>query len=288
MKSITFELMLGFAALTLIAGNAAAAENLIKDGNAEDASTIKKWHKNLTMNTEDKVSGKGSYQGSTKDIWAYSQEFIEIDPAKTYKLSGSFKSIGKDKGHCYLGLVMYDAKKRPVSRNCITCKDGSQTKLATDAKTGDTVIKLADCSKWYTKTPARTIVAFGAKEDFSDLPNTDLSAPIDKLEKQGDIYEVTLKAPLKKNYPAGTEVRQHFLGGGYQYCAASYKQVPAEWTKYSALIKGIDQKGPSNKQFWPGTKYVRAIVILNYQAKKDQDCQTLFDDIVFEEVPAEK
>ncbi|MFA6716707.1 MAG: hypothetical protein WC082_05630 [Victivallales bacterium] len=288
MKPVTSKFVLWFAALIFIAENAVVAENLIKDGGAENASTVKKWHKHLTMNSEDKVSGENSYQGDAKNIWARSLEFIEIDPAKTYKLSGSFKSVGKDQGYCYLGLVMYDANKRTISRDYITRKGGSQTKLAADAKAGDTVIKLADCSKWYTKKPARTRVAFGAKEDFSDLPNTALSDPIVKLEKQGDVYEVTLQKPLKKDYPAGTEVRQHFRGGGYQYCAASYKKVPNEWTKYSAKVKGINQKGPSNKQFWPGTKYVKAIVIINYNCKKDEDCKTLFDDIVFEEVPDEK
>ncbi|MDD5597330.1 MAG: hypothetical protein PHV82_05265 [Victivallaceae bacterium] len=288
MKSITFEFVLGIAALIFIAGNAAAAENLLKGGDAEDASIAQTWSKRLTLNTEDKVSGKSSCLATQGSISAKSPEFIEIDPAKTYKLSGSFKSAGKDQGRCYLGLIMYDANKRLIHRNHITYKAGSQTKLAAEAKTGDTVIKLADCSKWDTGKLNRKLVAFGAKDDLSDLPNTDLSAPIDKLEKQGDIYEVTLTKPLKKDYPAGTEVREHYSTGGYQYCAAANKTVPNEWTKYSTVIKGIDPKGPSNKQFWPGTKYVKAIIIMNYRAKKDEDCRTLFDDIILEEVPDEK
>jgi len=283
-KSITFEFVLGIAALICIAGNAAAAENLLKGGDAEDASIAKRWSKHLTLNTEDKVSGESSCLAAKGSITAKSPGFIEIDPTKTYKLSGSFKSVGKDQGRCYLGLIMYNAKKRLIHRNHITHKAGSQTKLAADAKAGDTVIKLADCSKWDTRKLNRKLVAFGAKDDLSDLPNTDLSFPIAKLEKQGDVYEVTLTKPLKKDYPAGTEVREHYRTGGYQYCAAANKPIPNEWTKYSAIIKGINSKGPSNKQFWPGTKYVKAVIIMNYRAKKDQDCQTLFDDVILEEV----
>ena len=111
------------------------------------------------------------------------------------------------------------------------------------------------------------------------FPISDLSSTIAKFEKKDDFYEVTLKTPLKKNYPAGTEVRQHYTGGGYQYCAAAYKPVPAKWTEYTANVKGIAKYGAPNKQFWPGAKFARVIVILNYRAKKDSDCQTLFDDI---------
>lgn len=283
-KSVNFEFSLCIAALLCIAGIAVSAENLLKGGDAEDAATVKKWGKDIAQNTEDKVSGKSSFQIDKKTIRAISPGYIEIDPEKTYKLSGSFKSAGKDKGRCYFGLMMYNDKKRGISRNYLTYRAGTQTKLAEEAKAGDKVIKLADCSKWLLKHP-RTLLAFGAKEDFSDLPNTDLSPSVTKIEKQGDVYEVTLKSPLKKNYPAGTEVRQHFRSGGYQYCAASNKQVPKEWTKYSGTVKGINPKGLSNKQFWPGTKYVRVIIFANYGAKKDEDCKTLFDDIVFEEVP---
>jgi len=277
--------MLGFAVLIFTTSTTVRAENLVKSGDAEDVSMVKKWHKNLTLNTQDKVSGESSFQADAKSIWSKSPGFIEINPEKIYKLSGLFKSIGKNQGRCYLGLVMYDARKRFITRSQIIYQPNSQTKLVADAKVGDTVIKLADCSKWNTQRLTRTLVAFGAQKDFSDLPNTDLSPYVVKLEKQGDIYELTLKKALDKDYPAETAVRQHYHIGGYQYCAAVNKQVPNEWTKYSAVLKGISQKGPSDKQFWPGTKYVKVIIYLNHGVKDDQDCKTLFDDIVFEEVP---
>ena len=111
MKSFTSKFILGIAGCVLTSSVTFAAGNLIKNGGAEDAATVKKWHKKLTLNTKDKVSGKASFQGTNETIWAFSQKLIPVDPSKTYKLSGSFKSIGKDKGRCYLGLVMYNAKK---------------------------------------------------------------------------------------------------------------------------------------------------------------------------------
>jgi hypothetical protein len=288
MKSLTSKLMLGFAGCVLASGMTFAAENLIKNGSAENAATVKKWHKKLVLNTDDKVSGKASFQGNDKSIWAFSQELIPVDPSKTYKLSGSFKSIGKDKGRCYLGLVMYNAKKRSINRNSISVYKDTVTELAADVKAGDKVIKLKDCSKWNGKNLNRKIIAWNAKKDFSDLPNFATSSALEKLEKKGDIWEVTLKRPVGKNYPAGTLVREHYTGGGYSYCAASYKAVPDKWTKYTATVTGIAKYGAPRKQFWPGTKYVKAVVIVNYRAKKDSDCKTLFDDISFEEVEAAK
>lgn len=242
----------------------------------------------LIQNTEDKVSGEASFQGNGKNIWAYSKTYIPVDPSKTYELSGSFKSIGKDQGRCYLGLVMYNAKKRSIYRNSVSAYKGTITELAADVKVGDKVIQLKDCSKWHKAPLNRKIIAWNAKKDFSDLPNYATSSTLVKLEQKGDIWEATLKRPVKKSYPAGTKVREHYTGGGYSYIAASYKPVPAKWTKFSGKVKGIAKLGPSKKQFWPGTKYVKVVVIVNYRAKKGSDCKTLFDDISFKEVEAAK
>jgi hypothetical protein len=288
MNCLSQKFMLGVAGLAIAAGTVVSAENLVKAGDAENVASVKKWHKKLIQNTQDKVTGKSSFQGNVKSIWAFSPGFIEIDPTKAYKLSGSFKSIGKDKGRAYLGLVMCDAKKRTILRSYITIKKGSFTQLAAAAKVGDKVLKLTDCTNWNKKASSRTIIAFGAKKDFSDLPNYNLSPAIIKLEKKADVYEVTLKSPLKKAYPAGTEVRQHHNFGGYQYCAASSKLVPNKWTKYSGVVKGLVKSGAPNKQFWPGTKYARVVVILNYQAKQGSDCKTLFDDISLVKVDEKK
>jgi hypothetical protein len=284
MNSLSKKLTLGTVGLFIAAATVVGAENLVKTGDAENTASIKKWHKKLTQNSEDKLGGKSSFHGKTGSIWAFSPEYIEVDPSKAYQLSGALKSIGTGKSKCYIGLAMYTAKKKSIQRPYISIIKGTLTKLAVDAKVGDTVLQIADCSKWNAKRLKRTIVAFGAKKDYSDLPNLNISSTAVKLEKKGEIYELTLKKPLRKAYPAGTEIRQHFTGGGYQYCAASSKIAPNKWTKYSAVVKGLAKYGSPNKQFWPGTKFVKVIVIINYQAKKDSDTQTLFDEVSFSQV----
>ncbi len=282
MNFLSKRIIMGAAGLVVAAGTVAGAENLVKN------ASPKKWHKNLIQNTEDKAGAKSCFQGNVRNIWAFSPGFIEIDPTKTYKLSGSLKSIGKDTGRAYLGLRMYDAKKRTIQRPSITIKKGSLTQLTADAKAGDKVLKLKDCAGWDTKRLARMVIAFDAEKDLSDLPNYDLSSGIAKLEKKDNFYEITLKTPLKKSYPASTKVREHYLYGGYQYCAAANTVIPHKWTKYSAVVKGLAKSGAPNKQFWPGTKYVKVVVILNYQAPQNSDCKTLFNDISFVQVDEKK
>ena len=281
MNSLSKKLMLGVVCFILAAGTVVSAENLVKD------ASPKRWHKDLIQNTEDKVGAKNSFQGNVKNIWAFSPGLIEVDPTKAYKLSGSLKSIGKDMGCAYFGLMMHDTKKRVIQRSNIMIR-GSLTQLAADATVGDKVLKLKDCAKWNTKKSAKMIIAFDAEKDLSDLPNYNLSSGIAKLENKDDFYEITLEIPLKKSYPAGTKVRQHYRSSGYQYCAAERKIIPHEWTKYSAVVKGLAKSGDPKEQFWPGTKYVRVIVLINYLAKKDTDCKTLFDDILFVQVDEKK
>ena len=284
MNSLSKKLMLGTVGLFIAAGTVVAGENLVKNGGAEDAAGIKKWHKALSQNTEDKAAGKASFHGKRKNIWSFSPGYIEVDPSKAYQLSALLKTAGVEKSKCYVGIISYNAKKRNISRTSVNIVKGSLTTLAADAKAGDKVLKIKDCSKWSKKYINRTQVGFGAKKDFSDLPNFNLSGVAAKLEKKGDIYELTLKSPIKKAFKAGTQIRQHVAAGGYQYSAASSKIAPAEWKKFSAVIKGQAKYGTPNNKFWAGTKYVRVVVILNYQAKKDSDTQALFDEVTFSQL----
>jgi len=105
------------AGLLVAVCTVAGAENLLQTGDAEDVAMVYKWHKALIQNTQDKTGGESSFQGNTS-IHARSPELIEIDPNKAYILTGSFKSIGRDQGHSYLGIIMYNAEKNllPVPR----------------------------------------------------------------------------------------------------------------------------------------------------------------------------
>ena len=172
---------------------------------------------------------------------------IPVDPAKKYRISFEYRLApgSKPVPNFYLGPVGFDAKGAKVVSSTQNVAAGSDTVLAEAAKAGDTVIKIKNGSKWAVKW---SFAAFDTKPDLSDLPNTDLVS-IKAVEKTGDVWSVTLARPLKKDYAAGTNVRNQRAGATYRYVV--YSKVPAEWTKVDAVIQGAAREGaPGYARKW--------------------------------------
>lgn len=144
-------------------------------------------------------------------------------------------------------------------RICECAEKGTDTELAAPARKGDTVVKVKDASQWDMLTPWG-VIAFNAKDDCSDLPNRDVTQIAEKkIEKKGDVWEVTLKKPVAKDYPAGTRVRQQRFGATYLYTAGPGKKAPADWQEFSGNVQGIAPAGnpsynggtaQSRRRFW--------------------------------------
>ncbi|MCP3968472.1 MAG: hypothetical protein GY718_19365 [Lentisphaerae bacterium] len=184
---------------------------------------------------------------------------------------------------------MYDGSKRFISRHKVNAMVDTETGLIADAKKGDTTIVLKNCKNWdkYKRLLKRGsgIVCFNAQKDFSDLPNSNYEM-IKSAEKEEDHYLITLRRPLKKSIDAGTRVRLHIKSGGYMYCASAGKKLTKDWKKFSAEISGVAVKGVPNDKFWPGTKFVRLVVIANYGKTKGP--KTFFTGIKFKELSSDK
>jgi len=125
---------------------------------------------------------------------------------------------------------------------------------------------------------------------YLDLPNYQLSpflardkhgkiVPIRKVT-EGDttFYRVTLRSPLDGAYKVGTKVGQHISGATYQYAAAGDVRPPRRWTKYEGVIRGESTVSNDGHRFGRGTKYVRIIILPNYQQRGDYRlrCDGLF------------
>ncbi|MCF6174714.1 MAG: hypothetical protein L3J71_02990 [Victivallaceae bacterium] len=254
----------------------------------------------LTANAADnELSQKAAWKGTFKEVTAgqhsgekcfettgYSQivskKSYKIDPAKTYVLSGWFKSVGKQPGRLYFGFMPLNKKNRAISSPSVMVEANTDTVLAEDCRPEDKVIKIKNGAKW--KVLRYGLIAFKTDPtgEYSDIPNQNITPfGITSVEQQGDIWAVTLKNPCGKAFPEGTPVRQHRSGSSYQYCAAGSKKVPTEWTKYSATLKGIAVINMPNNEFWPGTEFVKILMLINYQAKAGE--VMLWDDIKLEE-----
>ena len=133
------------------------------------------------------------------------QKCVEVNPAKTYILSGEFKAAGQGTG-LYFGIISYDEDMQEIKAQNINAFENTLTELSEPAKAGSRTIKVRSAANWKA-VPANFFAAFNADENFKDLPNFNL-LPVKAINEN----EITLGAPLSKAYPAGTKVRMHRAG----------------------------------------------------------------------------
>ncbi len=203
---------------------------------------------------------------------------FDVDPAKTYKLSGDVRLAAGKAPNVYISLIPKTATGRDIGAINVMVMKGTETELAAEAKAGDKVLKLKDGTKWTVKNKY-PYVAFDVKDAYADLPNFSvLPAVVDSVKKTDAGWEITLQKPLKRAYPAGTKVRQHTAGGAYIYPLGVFKPT-AEWKERSGKLSGMYAEGNGGKKFWAGTKKVS--VYFFYQGG-DADTAVEFKDIEFE------
>lgn len=213
---------------------------------------------NRVAKSDDGVTMKGS------TFVLFSAKTAALDPAKQYTISGEFRlKEGEETGLVYLGLAPLDAEGKLITPASVNVTKGSDTVVAKAAAEGDTVIFVKDASKWDAKTP-HGYIAFNTKEDYSDLPNRDyLATAKGGIEQEGDLWKITLKAPLKKAVAEGTAVRQQKAGATYIYLATSKKVNNQDWVTLTGKISGaISESGLYGKKLWHGTASVRILVMM--------------------------
>ena len=92
---------------------------------------------------------------------------------------------------------------------------------------------------------------------LTDLDKTGVSA---LMEEKDNLWVVTLKQPLTKDYAAKTSVRQHVATSSFIYAKNSY--VGNQWTKLSGVVFGMAKHGAHGNKFWPKTVFIRPIVLV--------------------------
>ncbi|NCU32444.1 MAG: hypothetical protein EOM23_05835 [Candidatus Moranbacteria bacterium] len=248
----------------------------MKNGDAE--ADIANWTKGqVQVTAENPHSGKNCFKTLSTSI--VSSELIPVDTTKTYKISGWFKSADDKKTNLYLGLMPLDADKKHIQCVFVNALPGSETELAEPCKAEDTVLKVKDASKWVIKNKYNH-VAFETDNSgaFKDLPNSKITSSIVKVEQNGTVWDLTLEKPCGKAYPANTPVRIQRDGATYMYPVVNANFQSPEWKEITGQVKGLGKSGTSGLQFWPGTKYVKVIILaLN-------GGMFYFDDVKFEEV----
>lgn len=212
-------------------------------------------------------------------------ELITVDPNKRYQLTGWFRSVGSEPSKICFGYALFDADKKPISADQVSVLLRTETTLSAACKKEDTALKIAKGANWQPN--AQACVAFETDDSgkYNDLPNRKLSPlGIVKVEAKEDCWEVVLKAPCGRDCPAGTKVREHLAGPPYLFAAAVGQAVPATWTQSTGYVYGMATAGAGSTLWWPGTKYARVVLLLNYG--QDNNCSVLVSAVsVIDETP---
>ena len=209
-----------------------------------------------------KTGKNGEFSIVKGDRMVLSAAIFEVDPKATYELSGKFRSDGSDPKNklLFFGAEAYTPGYQIITSPQVNAFPGTETELAKDVKKTDTVLYVKDASAWNVKTSAG-VVAFNAQDNYADLPNPRCTSNIAKIEKNGDVWQITLKGGAYHAFPAGTRVRQHAHGMGRTFFVAFYKPVKSEqWTEIKGKISGIAPFGAARNQWWKGTASARICI----------------------------
>lgn len=247
-------------------------------------SQVKDWT-DLVRVVKDRDGGEDILEVEARRVKITSPNWISIDPGKTYSLEGLFRSASCEKpASAYFGLIMYDKDKRPIYLAHVSTHPTTTAELAEAVEAGQKSLVVSRAETW--PGVEYGAIAFGAKDDMSDLPNFSTSPQIDGVVRQDgtDKFTVKLKEPLQAAYPAGTQVRLHEPWTQPLFWVAN-EWVPSTWKKYEVKIGGEASFGAPMNQFWHGTRYVRVFFELGNWDKVPEDGAKLqCQDISFSEL----
>ena len=212
------------------------------------------------FNTPQKLTAAGDALETAAPGWFMSMKQMEIDPAKTYRIEGEFRTApGKTvKGKLSIGFYGLDKDGHVIQVTSVNAAAGSETELAAPVNAADTVLKIKDGSKWQNQGYVAYDVDPSGKQ--RDLPcKTVLNAITKTVKKNGAVYEVTLAQPAGKNLAAGVAVRQHLPG--WSFLSSERVDITDGWRKISWTVKpGAEKKNTRHQWLFGSKKFICVIV----------------------------
>ena len=221
----------------------------------------------------------GKYMTAGKDagtlsvkvgVHAVGKNLYPIDGKHSYSFSGSvYSPKGKFAGATFAGFLFYDKDKKLISQTYAVSAPKSTTELVEAVKAGSDTIKIKANKQW--KPLGHYWVGFNVQD--GKLCRDISSSTIKAIKTEGDTMIVTLKAPLRKAYAAGTKVRVQ-MSGSYFYTDI-VRKVDATEKKFVA-------KEYKQKQFWIEAAYISPMILVNWSlpAKYDKNnLEVIYKDL---------
>lgn len=125
-------------------------------------------------------------------------------------------------------------------------------------------------------------IALNAKEDLSDIPNTNLldGTIVSVKQIENGYGEITMNKPLKNAIEKGSAIRIHGVAGSYFYTNDIVLQ-PGEETSFNSSIRkngnSVEYSSYSPKELPKGIYYVKPL-ILSYSVEKDTENTIVISD----------
>lgn len=215
------------------------------------------------------IAGDGSENGCIEIKGAYtflSSDYIPVTPEDTYELFVRLKSCGTTLSNSYVGVGCYDANKNLISVSNSYNISSCRTTLATAINNGDTTVTLTSGTGWSNDQPG-VVLHYKELGIFDKLNYNNYETPrirVPYLSISGNV--LTLKDPWSGGtIPAGTKVSRCSSGSTFSYALKAGGSTPNTWTNYTATMTGYTNGDYSENKFRPGTKYVRFLILANYQ-----------------------
>lgn len=199
----------------------------------------------------------------------WSAATFEVDPTATYTLSGEFRAApGTEPATLYFGFTQFN-KGRLINSPPVNVVNHTQTTLAKDVAAADCAVAVASPRGW--RPDAGYIAVFGAKGDFSDLPNYRFTkACVTNIARNADGSATLLfDRPVGIAGRAGEGVRAHCHGGNYHYAGCWNIPSTREWTNIVGRVKGVSTFGLPYDKWWHGAEKAGVLILANYRGGKD-------------------
>ncbi|MBP5300936.1 MAG: beta-galactosidase [Victivallales bacterium] len=177
-------------------------------------------------------------------------EEVPLEADRDYRLCMELRGTGESGATLLPVLEQFDRAHRLISSFQLNAVSGTETTLSHDAQPGDTVLWVADASKWLAPTRGK-IVALEAREDLSDLPNRNIEYYVEQIDERNGSWAVTMSRPLQHAWPAGTSLRQHCDGGFMTFGLATI-ELSSEWKTLECYAFAAPPSGGTGANLWRG------------------------------------
>lgn len=203
---------------------------------------------------------------------------VPINPKQNYRLEGAFKAApGSEGTEIIFGLLFCDSEGKPISNLAVVPVEATKTVLKQDAEINTQSVLLENVAQSWP-TEGEFALAFGAQDDYSDIPNPNVYE-IASVSQEGDGLKVVFKEPLTEGFLAGTPVRLHQVTDP----ALIRFKVSEDWEEHSLKIGGQAAAGASHPQlrgkFWPGASSVLIRLGFFDRKSQEQNKEVWVDDI---------